>query len=76
MWSFNKYGFLDYMRDEFPTILNNHFTWDFFENVIDYLLSETKDKDCFVEKMEHIIPEINKQEVERYITEFERYIIE
>lgn len=59
-WWFFKNGFMDWIREEFPTPLANHFTYDMLENIIDYVLDTTETQAEFVEAMLKIVPEVEE----------------
>jgi len=61
-WWFFTNGFMDWVREEFPTALANHFTYDMLENIIDYVLDTTETQAEFVEAMLNIVPEVEEDE--------------
>lgn len=38
MLEFNKDEFMNYLKEEFPTVLDNHWSWETVENVVDFAL--------------------------------------
>lgn len=61
-WYFFLDGFMDWVRDEFPDPLKNHFTYDMLENIIQYVLDTTETQSEFLEAMIKIVPEITEEE--------------
>ena len=38
MLEFNKDKFMSYLKEEFPTVLDNHWSWETIENIVDFAL--------------------------------------
>lgn len=64
----NKEGLMNYIKEEFPETIDNHWNWDLLENIIDYGM-ENKDYSVgqLVNFLEEMIPEITLEEIERFI---------
>ena len=35
---FDKDGFMNWLKEEFPGVIDTHWNWEFVENIIDYAL--------------------------------------
>ena len=57
-------GLLEYIRENFPNPLENHFTYDLVKNVLN-LANSFSYPTLFLEKM---IPEITEEEISRFST--------
>lgn len=65
--NFNKQEFMEWLKNEFPECLNNHWNWDIVDNVIDYGLKHnnvSKDQLCYF--LNDLIPEVEFSEVARF----------
>lgn len=65
-WWFFVNGFMDFMREEFPNPLSNHFTYDLLENIVNKLISLTDDRNQLTDWLEDIIPEVKREEIEQW----------
>ena len=63
-WWFFVNGFMDFMREEFPEPLSNHFTYDLLENIVNKLILLTDDRNQLTDWLEDIIPEVKREEIE------------
>lgn len=70
MFNFDKDGFLTWIKEEFPGVINNHFNYDMMDNLLEYaILNKDYSKIMFIEFLQSIIPEITYEEVEKFIAE-------
>lgn len=63
--------FMEFLRNEFPTVMDNHFTMDMVENLIRYAYKHkghSKDSARFM--IFDILPEVGWEEIEFYLPEF------
>ena len=58
--------FMEYMREEFPEPMRNHFTYDLLQNTIEYLMEQFDDNKEFASVIVGIVPEITDEEVLRF----------
>lgn len=63
----NKNEFLDYLREEFPEPMQNHFTYDMVDSIIDWIETHCDGLDEAHEMIVNIIPEVTMEEVEPFI---------
>ena len=65
---FDKYGFIEYLRDEFPSVFNGsyQFVSELLGNLIAYIMCNNDTPDEVTECLLSIIPEITKEEIERF----------
>ena len=57
----DKYGFMSYMKEEFPSAMDMHFTYDLVESVVDYA-SLTFFGHDIIKFLMNIIPEVTYEE--------------
>ena len=57
-------GFMDFMREEFPEPMSNHFTYDLLENMINKMIDLTEYQSELADWLEEIIPEVTREEIE------------
>lgn len=64
---FNKDGFMDWLKDEFPGCIDSHWNWDLVENIIDYAVEHNNDsKDQFCYFVSDMLPEVEFLEVAKF----------
>lgn len=61
---------MQWIKEEFPDVLDNHFNWDMMENLIDWA-HENKNvaKGQMINFLTLIVPEITAEEWERFYIE-------
>lgn len=68
---FDKDGFMSWLKEEFPGVVDTHWIWNLVENIIDYA---TKNKNASKDQLPYfisdIIPEVEFLEVARFCHEF------
>lgn len=64
----NKEEFYNYIKEDFPGTIDNHWNWDLMENIIDYGI-ENKNYSVgqLANFLKGIIPEVTLEEIERFI---------
>lgn len=63
---FNKDGFMSWLKEEFPGVLDSHWNYDLVENILDYALRDEVSKDQFVYFVSDILPEVEFLEVAKF----------
>lgn len=63
---FNIDDFMEYIHEEFPEPLKNHFTYDLVENIINYVIDQVDETDEFISIIIKIIPEVTENEYRRF----------
>lgn len=59
--SIDKDGLLDYIKEEFPGVIDTHWNWDVLENIIDYATSKYNGEEL-IKFLINIIPEVTYEE--------------
>lgn len=68
---FNKEGFMNWLREEFPGVIDTHWHYELVENIIDYAAENKKvSKDSLPYFISDILPEVEFLEVARFCHEF------
>lgn len=57
----NKQGFMQYVKEEFPEVIDTHWNWDLLENIIDYATSIYNGQEL-IKFLMNIIPEVTYEE--------------
>lgn len=63
---FNKEGFMTWLKEEFPGVVDSHWNYDLVENILDYALRDEVSKDQFAYFVSDILPEVEFLEVARF----------
>lgn len=63
----NVAGFMQYMKEQFPEPLSNHFTYNLLENLVFDFLTQYGEE-LAPELLATIIPEIDKREISQFCT--------
>lgn len=64
----NKEGLMNYIKEEFPGTIDNHWNWNLLENIIDYGIKNKNYSEVqLVNFLDGIIPEVTLEEIERFI---------
>lgn len=64
---FNKDGFMEWLKEEFPGVLHTHWNYDLVENIIEYgLKHEMISKNQFCYWLSDILPEVELLEVAKF----------
>lgn len=66
-FSFKRQLFMDYMKENFSSVLNNHFTYDLLNNSISWLFLKAKSKESFIDSLKFVIPEVTEKEINMFI---------
>ncbi|RHV70239.1 MULTISPECIES: hypothetical protein [Clostridia] len=62
----DKEGFMDYIKEEFPGVIDAHWNWDLLDNIIEYATSKYTGQKL-IEFLMQIIPEVTFEEYVKYI---------
>ena len=57
----NKEGLMEYIKTEFPGVIDTHWNWDLLENIIDYATSVFSGEEL-IKFLIDIIPEVKYEE--------------
>lgn len=57
----DKAGFMLYIKEEFPGVIDTHWNWDLLENIIDYATSKYSGQEL-IKFLMSIIPEVTYEE--------------
>lgn len=69
MFIFNKEAFLKWVKNKFPNTIDNHFTYDMMENIIDYAIErKSVAPEQLINFLSYIIPEVTEEEYMDFIT--------
>jgi len=64
---FDKDGFMTWLKEEFPGVIDTHWNYDLVENIIDYATEhEHIGKDQFAYFISNMLPEVEFLEVARF----------
>lgn len=67
---FNKEGFMNWLKEEFPGVIDAHWNYDLVENIIDYVIDNKNTSDdelaIFLSSM---LPEIEYTEIAKFCDE-------
>ena len=67
---FDKDGFMSWLKEEFPGVIDTHWNWDLVENIIDYAMEQKNTSDDeFAMFFSSIFPEIEYMEVAKFCDE-------
>lgn len=68
---FNKEGFINWLKEEFPGVIDTYWNYDLVENIIDYATKNKKvSKDQLSYFISDILLEVEFLEVARFCYEF------
>ncbi len=68
---FDKDGFMHWLKEEFPEVVDAHWNWDLVGNIIDYAAkNKNVSKDQLPYFISDIFPEVEFLEVARFCHEF------
>lgn len=64
----NKEGLMNYIKEEFSGVIDNHWNWELLENIIDFGI-ENKNYSVgqLANFLDEMIPEVTLEEIERFI---------
>lgn len=64
----NKEGLMNYIKEEFPGVIDSHWNWELLENIIDFGI-ENKNYSVgqLMNFLDEMIPEVTLEEIERFI---------
>lgn len=57
----DKLGFMLYVKQEFPGVIDTHWNWDLLENILDYATSKYDEQEL-IRFLMNIIPEVTYEE--------------
>ncbi len=66
--------FMNYLQEQFPGCIEDHFTYDLIKNLIDYVYREhghTKNSAGAI--IASILPEVTYEELEAYLPDFDEW---
>jgi len=64
---FNKDGFMSWLEEEFPGVIDTHWNYDLVENILEYALKhESISKDQFAYFISDMLPEVEFLEIARF----------
>nr|WP_142411358.1 hypothetical protein [Clostridium sp. Marseille-P7770] len=60
----DKEGFMRYVKEEFPGVIDTHWNWDLLENILDFAILEYDGKPTkeLIKFLMYIIPEVTDEE--------------
>lgn len=58
--------FMEYMRNEFPEPMRNHFTYDLLQNTVEYLMEQFDDNTYLAYTISEVVPEVTEEEVLKF----------
>lgn len=64
---FNTYGFMAWLKEEFPECVDTSWNYDLVENLIDYVLENEESMYMFTRRLYDILPEVTISEIERFV---------
>ena len=59
--SMDKSGFMLYVKQKFPGVIDTHWNWDLLENILDYATSKYDEQEL-IRFLMNIIPEVTYEE--------------
>lgn len=64
---FNKEGFMNWLKEEFPGVIDTHWNYNLVENIIDYALeNKNTSKDQLAFFISDMLPEVEYTEVAKF----------
>lgn len=67
---FNKEGFMKWLKEEFPGVIDTHWNYDLVENIIDYAMeNKNTDDDELAIFLSSMLPEIEYIEIAKFCDE-------
>ncbi len=67
---FDKDGFMTWLKDEFPGVIDTHWNYDLVENIIDYALEQKNTGDDELPIfLSSVLPEIEYTEIAKFCDE-------
>lgn len=66
---FDKDNFMDWLKEEFPGVIDAHWNWELVKNIIDYATNNIVNKDEFLNFISNILPEVKFLEVANFYCE-------
>lgn len=63
---FDKEGFMCWLKEEFPGVIDTHWNYDLVENILNYALRDEVSKDQFAYFVSDILPEVDFLEVAKF----------
>lgn len=63
---FDKEGFMCWLKEKFPGVIDIHWNYDLVENILNYALRDEVSKDQFAYFVADILPEVELLEVARF----------
>ena len=65
----DKEGFMRYVKEEFPGVIDIHWNWDLLENILDFAILEYDEKPTeeLIEFLMTIIPEVTGEEYRMFM---------
>lgn len=67
---FNKEGFMNWLKEEFPGVIDTHWNYDLVENIIDYALeNKNTSKDQLAFFISDMLPEVEYTEIAKFCDE-------
>ena len=66
--NFDTNDFMEWLEEEFPHCINNHWNYDLVENLINYGLECQKSMDQFCNWLCDMLPEVEISEIEQFVS--------
>lgn len=64
----DKEGLMNYIKEEFPGTIDNHWNWNLLENILDYgVENKYYSVGQLANFLEEIIPEMTLEEIEQFV---------
>lgn len=63
---FDKNGFMNWLKEQFPGVIDALWNYCLVENILDYALRDEVDKDQFAYFISDILPEVDFLDVARF----------
>lgn len=70
-------AFMEYLKEQFPGCIENHFTYDMIVNLIDYAYrNHGHSKGAARNIVYSILPEVTPEEMEKFLPDFDEWEVE
>lgn len=66
-WQFHSNEFMNWVREEFPDPLRNHFTYDMLENIVGWIANRCETAEEFLISITNIVPEVTSEEWKKFL---------
>lgn len=62
----NTDEFMEFIKEEFPGVLDTHWNWDLLDNILTYATSEYEGEEL-IQFLMNIIPEVTHEEYQNFM---------